>query len=196
MKPILLDIPETLETERLLLRALRPGDGAEMNAAIIESIPQLRPWLLFAKETPTVQESEENVRQGAAQFLQRAKFNYLMWLKEKPSESTHPDGKIVGRLGIFNLEWEVPSCEIGYWMRTPYCGNGYMTEATQRVVDFAFDTLGCLRVIIRCDAKNSRSAAIPKRLGFTLEGTLKNESRDHFGMLRDTLLFAKYRPGE
>ena len=37
-KPILLDFPDSFETERLLLRAPRVGDGAVMNAALIESI--------------------------------------------------------------------------------------------------------------------------------------------------------------
>jgi RimJ/RimL family protein N-acetyltransferase len=52
--------------------------------------------------------------------------------------------------------------------------------------------LGANRVEIRCDAKNERSAAVARRGGFPLEGTLRNEDRCPMtNELRDTLVFAK-----
>ena len=44
--PLLLDFPDAIETERLLIRAPRPGDGAALNAATIASLDHLRPWPL------------------------------------------------------------------------------------------------------------------------------------------------------
>ena len=52
-----------------------------------------------------------------------------------------------------------------------------------------FETLGANRVEIRCDALNARSAAVPRRLGFVHEATLRNDTRDHTGKLRDTFIF-------
>ena len=78
-------------------------------------------------------------------------------------------------------------------MRTPYAGQGYITEAVAAVTDFAFDVLGARRVFIKCDAKNERSASVARRLGFPFEGTLHCDTRDHFGTLRDTLVFARVR---
>jgi hypothetical protein len=43
--PILLDFPDSFESERLLIRGPRPGDGAAVHAALIESLGELRPWL-------------------------------------------------------------------------------------------------------------------------------------------------------
>ena len=43
MEPIMLEIPMELHSERLLLRAPRFGDGAVINAAVIESINELAP---------------------------------------------------------------------------------------------------------------------------------------------------------
>ena len=63
MKPILRDIPEEFETVRLLLRAPRPGDGAEAHAAIVESAERLRVWIPWAKPEITVEEEEINARE-------------------------------------------------------------------------------------------------------------------------------------
>ena len=101
---------------------------------------------------------------------------------------------IIGGTGLHRINWNVPRFEIGYWVRTSYARQGYITEAVSGLTDFAFDTLGAKRVEIRCDALNERSAAIPRRLGFTLEATLRHEDRDHVtNNLRDTMIFAKIR---
>lgn len=70
-------------------------------------------------------------------------------------------------------------------------GNGYMTEAVQGITNFAFTELKARRVEIRCDTLNYKSKAIPERLGFQLEGTLRS---DDFSVdksqIRDTHIYA------
>ncbi len=67
-----------------------------------------------------------------------------------------------------------------------------MTEAVQGITRFAFRELHARRVEIRCDARNRKSRAIPERLGFTLEGILKNDDLSADGtQLRDTCVYAK-----
>jgi hypothetical protein len=51
--PILRDFPESFETERLLIRCPMPGDGAEVYAAVSESLDELRPWMPWARERLT-----------------------------------------------------------------------------------------------------------------------------------------------
>jgi len=48
-------------------------------------------------------------------------------------------------------------------------------------------------VMIRCDAENARSAAVPRRLGFTQEGLMRRDSAAPNGELRDTLVFSLIR---
>ena len=90
---------------------------------------------------------------------------------------------------MHRIVWSVPSFEIGYWIRTRSEGAGSITEATALLAAFAFDSLHAQRVRIRCDAANKRSAAVPQRLGFTHEATLRNEARRGDGSLRDTFEF-------
>jgi ribosomal-protein-serine acetyltransferase len=97
--------------------------------------------------------------------------------------------------GLHRIDWDVPRFEIGYWARTPYTGQGYVTETVRGLTNFAFHTLEAKRVEIRCDANNERSAAVARRAGFTHEGTLRFEARDHLTKeLRDTVIFARYEP--
>jgi len=185
LNPILRDIPESFETARLLVRAPRPRDGAEVNAAVRESIAELRPWMDWAAQEPlpTVEETEALSRHGHARFLSREALDFNAYLKET--------GELVAKLGMPRLDWSVPKFEIGYWIRTPFAGQGLMTEAVAGLVAFGFDVLGACRIEIRCDPRNVRSAAVATRLGFVLEGVLKNEQRAPAGFLRDTAVYAR-----
>jgi ribosomal-protein-serine acetyltransferase len=77
---------------------------------------------------------------------------------------------------------------------TRFGGNGYMTEAVQGISDYAFNELKARRIEIRCDTLNLKSRAIPERLCYTLEGTLRNEDISADGTrLKDTFIYAKVR---
>jgi RimJ/RimL family protein N-acetyltransferase len=85
----------------------------------------------------------------------------------------------------------VPRFEIGYWVRASLEGQGYITEAVNGITDFAFNVLGAMRVEIRCDARNTRSAAVAQRAGYVQEARMRCQRRDPFGELTDTLVFAR-----
>jgi len=187
MKDILREFPDSFDTERLTIRCPRPGDGVEFNAAVLESLDRLRPWFPWAKDSQTIEEHEALLRQAQVKFLAREDLWLLLFLK-----GTHT---LVGSSGLHNTDWSVPKFEIGYWVRTCYEGQGYVTEAVRGISDFAFDTLGARRVKIRCNATNERSAAVARRAGFTLEGTLRCYRRHHLtNELVDEMVFAQVRP--
>jgi hypothetical protein len=62
--PILMDFPESFETERLLIRSPLPGDGPELHAAVRESIEELTPWMPWPKELRTIDDSEASARRA------------------------------------------------------------------------------------------------------------------------------------
>jgi len=184
MDPILKDFPNDFDTERLTIRCPMPGDGPALHEAVLESIDELRLWLPWAKEAASVEETETNVRKGYTRFLNREDLWLLLFLKGT--------NICVGGSGLHRIDWTVPKFEIGYWLRTSYVGQGYMTEAVKSITDFAFDMLNARRVEIRCDSKNERSASVAQRLNFPLEGVLRCDGRHHIsGDLRDTMIFAK-----
>ena len=58
IKPILLDLPTQITTPRLLLRPPKIGDGVIVNEAVSESFENLREYMPWAKEKPSVEDSE------------------------------------------------------------------------------------------------------------------------------------------
>ena len=185
MDALLLDFPESFESDRLTIRAPRPGDGAEMNAAVHETFDDLKVWMPWAQQMPTLEESESFARRAQYQFLAREDLALLLFLKGTDT--------MVGSSGLHRINWDIPKFEIGYWCRKRFQGQGYISESTEAITKFAFETLAAKRVEIRCDAKNVRSQHIPNRLGFKLEGTLRNDALSSSGELRDTLVFAKIK---
>ncbi len=184
--PILIDFPATIETERLTLRGLKPGDGPAFNSAIVESIEGLRKWLgLYKEGPPTVEQTEAFAREQYAQFVLR---QYLMMICFLKGTNT-----VVASSGL-RPNWKVPSFEIGYWCRHSYQGQGYVTETVLGLTDFAFTFLNAKRVFIRCDTDNDASANVARRAGFELEATVHNDGRKDNGALRSTLIFAQIRP--
>ncbi|MBI0576992.1 GNAT family N-acetyltransferase [Neobacillus cucumis] len=186
MKPILLDFPEQFYTERLRISMPLPGDGKLVYAATQASIKELKPWMPWAHKNQTEEDVEVNIRDAHAKFLTREDLRLHLFDKET--------GEFIGSSGLHRINWTVPKFEIGYWIDTRYSRRGYITEAVQGITEFAFTELKARRVEIRCDTKNTKSRAIPEKLGFTLEGILKNDALSGDGKeLRDTCVFAKIR---
>jgi RimJ/RimL family protein N-acetyltransferase len=183
MKPILLDILEEFESERLMLRVPKPGDGAILQEAYLESYPRLNPWFPWAQSESSMEEREEFVRQQYARFVKREDMMLMLFLK-----SEH---KLIGCSGLHVQNWDVPSFEIGYWVRTGYEGQGYIIEAVNRITEFGFMEMKANRIFIRCDIANLRSQSVAKRAGFLYEGTFRNFERRHdTGELTDMVFFA------
>src|SRR6266511_1328417 len=82
------------------------------------------------------------------------------------------------------------SFDLAYWLHPSSEGHGYLSEAVRLITQVAFDTLGAQRVAIVCDQKNARSRHVPERLGYVLEGCLRNNARGADGTLFDMLIFA------
>jgi len=184
MNPIMFNIPTEFTTERLLIRMPKPGDGKVVHAAINASLPELKPWMIFAQKEQTEQEVEANIREAYVNYLSRKDLRLLVFLKES--------GQFIASSGLHRIDWSIPQFEIGYWIDSRYSGKGYITEAVQGITDFALNELKARRIEIRCDANNVKSRAIPEKLGYTLEGILKNNGRSvDDEQLIDTCIFAK-----
>lgn len=183
--PHQIEVPDEIFTERLILRAPRAGDGTEVNHAVRESLDHLKQWMEWATHVPSIAETEALQHQALNDFMARRQFSFNTYIR--------PSGTFIGTPALYNIDWSVPKLEIGYWLRAGWEGRGLMTEAVRALIDLAFNTLGMERVEIRSDPRNARSTAIPNRLGFALEGVLRNEKRTPLGTLRDTAVYALVR---
>lgn len=176
---------EQLVGERVIVRPFTESDAQALYDAIDESrehIGRWMPWPAFHKQ---VEDSLDWIIKGRAAWLLRENFPAGMWDKES--------GRFLGGIGLHIHNWDIRSFEIGYWLRASAEGHGYMSESVRLLTRFAFDTWEANRVLIRCDVRNKRSAAVPRRLGFVQEACFRHDNRATDGTLRDTLVFALIR---
>jgi len=190
--PLLIDVPEAIATERLWLRCPRAGDGIVINEAVVQTLPELKPWMPWAQTAPTLEESELHGRRAAARYALREDLQLLIFERQ----SDGGQGRLLGATGLHRMDWSVPRFEIGYWRRSGEGGRGLMTEAVRALSRFAFDTLHAQRVEVRMSSDNARSRAVAERCGFTLEGVLRRDSLDVNGQPRDTAVYARVREVE
>ena len=82
-------------------------------------------------------------------------------------------GSLAGVVGHHRVDWANRSVALGYWLAADAQGHGVMTESCRAFVRHAFDVWTLNRVEIRCAVENVKSRAIPERLGFRAEGTVR-----------------------
>lgn len=188
MEPILMPLPTPIITPRLILRPPKIGEGLILNEAISESFESLTQFMPWAKQKPSVDETEIYIRQAAAN-----------WILKKNEEPYLPllmfdkvTGQFIGNTGYHHFDWTIPSIETGYWIRTSRGGEGLMTEAIHALTQYAFKELRVKRLTITCDVTNIKSKKIPEKLKFNLEAILKSNRIDLKGNLSDTCIFTRY----
>ena len=183
--PLLLDLPHEFETEHLLIRAPKPGDGAVVHAATVETLEDLRRFpssMRWAMDLPTVERAESFCRRSAALWLLRADLPMLLFLKT--------DGEFVGGAGLHRFDWAERRFEVGWWCRKRYQRQGFITEAVRAVIEYAFAHLGARRVFALGDDANTASWRVCERVGMAYEGTMRSERADPDGTRRDMRLYA------
>lgn len=185
MNPILLDIPSELTSERIILRAIRPGDGTIAFPSVRESLPELKLWMPWATDDYNEEGAEEWCRKSAADWIIRKQFQFFILLRET--------NRHIGTMGAFKLDWNVPSCEIGYWLHTAHTGQGLMTEAVKMLTKMLVNTLNFHRVQICSDELNTRSRRVAELAGYQLEGILRNDCVAFGGRLRNTCFYSTIR---
>ncbi len=120
-------------------------------------------------------------------------FQYAVQLRASRGEAGDAvtGGGLIGDVGV-NLHDNVLQADIGFTFSPTYQGRGYASEAVSRIVDHLF-ARGLRRISAECDARNTRSARLLERVGFTREGLrrqhtwIKGEWTDDllFGLLAD-----------
>jgi RimJ/RimL family protein N-acetyltransferase len=189
MDPLLIDVPERLETERLVLRCPRPGDGPAVNRAVSDSLEGLRPWMPWAKSAPSVDDSEVYCRRMHAKFLLREDLALLIF--ERGSDSVGEP--VLGVVGLHRIDWSTRCFEIGYWRRAGLGGLGIVSEAVQAIARMAWNRLDARRLEIRMDDDNMPSRRVAERAGFTFEGLLRQNALAFDGSPRSTRIYARVR---
>jgi ribosomal-protein-alanine N-acetyltransferase len=167
----------TLETERLLLRPYEEGDLDEMHRLWSDKKTMYYLDDIFCE---TIEKTKEYLKIGMA----NADGHYFC-ICEKGV------GRFIGSIG-YTIADEPPLGKIvhmGYMLFPEYHGRGYMTEAVKKVIAFAFEKDGVLRITTGCHKENTASRRVIEKAGFRKEAE-KIKAVFHDGKMKDRLEFA------
>lgn len=148
------------------LRLFEDADATELQALIEANREHLARWMPWAAGQ-RLEDSRRFIRRSRAQLTANDGLQAAIVI----------DNVIAGVIGFHAIDWSHRSTSIGYWLAEAAQGRGMMTEATRVSLEHAFRTWELHRVEIRVAPDNHRSAAIPNRLGFTIEGRLREVER-------------------
>ncbi len=161
------------------LRLVEERHTEELFALVDRNRAYLREWLPWLDDTTTLEDERAFVRSSLEGFAKGTTIEFAIWHL----------GRISGGIGLHFIDEANRSGEIGYWVSEDLQGKGLVTRACVEVLDHAFGNLGLNRVVIRVDVGNTRSRAIPERLGFTEEGVTR-QSDWLYTRFRDMALYS------
>ncbi len=187
MNEHLIDIPATMETERLQLRAYQAGDGGMLYAASLRNRDHLSE---FESGNVLMSLNDEKQAEGVVRELGEkwaARECFFIGLFEKTT------GEWAGQVYVGPTDWELPQFTLGYVADVHHEGKGFISEAVRRVLKLLFEDLGAHRVRSECDENNIRSVRVLERCGFRREAHLRENKRNTDGSYYGDYLYAMLR---
>jgi ribosomal-protein-serine acetyltransferase len=145
------------------VRPLEAADATELYALIEASRDYLARWMPWAAGQDLAA-TEKFIAETEAQIARNDGFQ----------AAVAPKGQIVGVAGFHSIDWTNRNTSLGYWLAEHAQGKGTMTTVVRALIDHAFIEWNLHRIEIHCAPANHRSRAIPERLGFREEGTLRD----------------------
>jgi len=154
--------PITLFTPRLTLRFLNEADIPA--AYEIFSHPEVMRYWSYPAWTE---------RSQAQEWLIHIQEGYHTGNTLQLAIERNTDLILIGTCTLYQFHVASRRAEIGYALGRPYWGSGYMHEALQMLLRYAFETLNLNRLEADIDPRNLASASVLERLGFVKEGLLQ-----------------------
>lgn len=154
----------TLHTDRLRLRPFTADDGDDLFAlqsdAYVLRYWDSPPWDDRAKVTRFLDGCRTMADEGSG---------------ARVAVERVADGRFVGWCTFNGFDPTFRSASLGYCFTRDAWGRGYATEAARALLGWAYDTLDLNRVQAETDTRNVASARVLEKLGFVLEGTLRED---------------------
>ena len=162
----------------LELRILEERHAPDVFSLVDHDRAYLRQWLTWVDTTKAQADTLAFIRDSLHKFSSGDAITAGIW----------HHNRLAGVIGTVNYSRHWRKVEIGYWIAEASQGNGLVTDSCRALVTHLFTELDLNRVEIHCAVSNSKSAAVPRRLGFQLEGTLR-EANFAAGRFHDVCVF-------
>jgi ribosomal-protein-serine acetyltransferase len=149
------------------LRLIEERHTETLFALVQENHARLETWVPWLSQVATLESTRQLIKRRLQRLADNNGWTAGIWDR----------GELAGEIGFDYVDWNNRFTEIGYWVGAAFEGKGLVGRACSALVDQAFREMKLNRVQIRCAVENKRSRAIPEKLGFKLEGTLRGIER-------------------
>ncbi|HEV8217624.1 MAG TPA: GNAT family N-acetyltransferase, partial [Gemmatimonadaceae bacterium] len=177
--PLLHPLPDRIATSRLVLRPWNVADAPVLKALIDANLEHLQAWMPWAMNEPSpVEAIAQRIEIFATNVHEGTDFIVGVFLGDEA----------IGGSGLHRRAGP-DTLEIGYWIASSHTRRGYASEAATALTRVAFAMPHVEHVQIRCDPRNSNSASIPRKLGFSHIATLEADTLTPTGERRATMVW-------
>lgn len=161
-----------LQSAAITLKLFALSDASTLFALVDANRGQLRQWLAWVDAQTSEADSRDAIAHGLERYEEGNGIVFGVW----------HETDLVGVAGFNEIDATNRVASVGYWLGEAHQGRGIMTAACRRLIEYGFDDIALNRIEIRCASENTKSRAIPERLGFAHEGTLRQAEwlSDHF----------------
>ena len=163
----------------IYLKTLDMSDVEERFKVIENNREHLKKWLGWLDNMLTIEDAQVHTETTMKELEDKSNYNFGIYY----------NNKFAGIIAIKDISYRNQKAEIGYWLDKEFTGKGIMTQCCRVVINFAYETLNLNKITILTATENYKSQAIPKRLNFDLEGTLK-EYECLYGKYVDNYIFS------
>jgi len=164
--------------EHLQIRLLSIEDAKQFLDTVNSGRAYLREWLLWVDMLTTVEQVETTIREAVENAEHGRSYRFGIFADEH----------FIGVVEIKNINRFSDDAQIGYWLAEDWQGKGIMTDCVRALTTHCFNELNLHRVSISIADANKKSRAVPERLSFVHEGTLR-ECMRYYGVYYDEIIY-------
>ena len=149
--------------ENIVLELIHQKHAQPIFDLVDENRLYLREWLSFVDRMQTLGFAENFVNSTIQRNHDGIEFAFVIVENDK----------VIGRIGVYEINGPNKIGEIGYWLAENLQGKGIITKSCKALIDFCFSDLQLNRIEIKCGTENFKSKTIPEKLNFTKEGVIR-----------------------
>ena len=169
--------------DELQLAIILPLYAGALYTLVDQNRDYLREWLPWLDDTTQPKDVEDFIKSVVTQMADGRGLACIILFRDN----------IVGVVSYNSIVSSTKTGYIGYWLDQDHNGKGIMTRSVEKLIEIGFDELGLRKVEIRCAVGNTKSRAIPERLGLKEEAVIRNAENlygryvDHavYGVMKD-----------
>ncbi|MCK8607414.1 GNAT family N-acetyltransferase [Apilactobacillus ozensis] len=177
------EVPEfEVNNQKVKLEATSENHAKDLYEAIDNDRQNMRKWLPWVDDMQSVEDEQDFIQYATVEMEKQKLLMLTIMVNNQPA----------GLIDLHSISNVSKHASVGYWLSSNFQGHGITTKALENITKIGFDVLELHKIIVLAAVDNSKSKAVPERLGFKHEATLSQHIlvRDKF---MDVDLYSKIK---